>query len=322
MPAPLSMEKNPFITRPCTPARHSAMKAPYAAFLRHNLFAQTAVFARPTTMPEQRFRVPERMPYLELRTTIGSSLPYAEHLHTAFSLGAILFGSTQFRLGERAFTAREGDLVLITPGQAHSCNPLAGASRSYHMVFLDPAWMAEHVGGPLFNGCAVGVKHPVIRDSELFERLLSLIRRICASHNDEGDALARLFVAMHTRHNCLAVSSPASSGHTALLDDAFAAAMDADNETPLVKDLARHARMRRESFSRSVKRKSGLCPRSRLHSLRLEKGKMLLRKGLSICDAALASGYADQSHFHRMFVKYCSATPGCYKKSLSHSFKK
>lgn len=56
--------------------------------------------------------------------------------------------------------------------------------------------------------------------------------------------------------------------------------------------------------------------------MRLEEGRRLLRRGMSIAEAAAASGYVDQSHFHRMFVRFFSVTPGCCQKGESHPYKK
>ena len=85
-------------------------------------------------------------------------------------------------------------------------------------------------------------------------------------------------------------------------------------------EKARRAGLRRESFSRAFRRTAGLPPKAWLHCLRLEKARAMLRQGKSIADAALAAGYADQSHFHRMFVKFYSVTPGCYQRGRSHSY--
>jgi AraC-like DNA-binding protein len=87
-----------------------------------------------------------------------------------------------------------------------------------------------------------------------------------------------------------------------------------------VTSLAQRAGLRRESFSRAFRRTAGLPPKAWLHCLRLEKARALLRQGKSITEAALAAGYADQSHFHRMFVKFYSVTPGCYQRGRSHSY--
>ena len=47
-----------------------------------------------TAATQQTFTSPEKYPYLEVRTTLQSTLPYAEHFHAAFSFGLILDGGT------------------------------------------------------------------------------------------------------------------------------------------------------------------------------------------------------------------------------------
>lgn len=51
------------------------------------------------SVARQYFFVPQRASFLELSTTLDSTLPYVEHVHSAFSLGLILQGKTLFTLG-------------------------------------------------------------------------------------------------------------------------------------------------------------------------------------------------------------------------------
>ncbi len=81
--------------------------------------------------PQQTFISPDQYPYLEVRTTLQSTLPYAEHFHSAFSFGLILEGGTCFTLMGQAHEALKGDIAMIAPGLPHSCNPLHGKARSY-----------------------------------------------------------------------------------------------------------------------------------------------------------------------------------------------
>ena len=74
--------------------------------------------------PHQQFIFPKLESILEIRTTLDSTLPYAEHFHSSFSFGLILDGQTRFFLGKEAHLAEAGDIVLIAPEQVHSCNPV------------------------------------------------------------------------------------------------------------------------------------------------------------------------------------------------------
>ena len=288
----------------------------------------------------QTFISPEKFPFLEVRTTLESTQPYAEHFHSAFSFGLILEGGTSFTLMGRAHEALKGDIALIAPGLPHSCNPLHGRARSYRMAYLDAAWFARRICGPLGIASMYEVTKPVVRDPALFQQALAGLEAFCKGADDAEERFVAIFTELQRAHGCLA--SPAEQAGkksaasltaqktdyplaTADLLQTNSSLLAADNGQPIpghapVSSLARRAGLRRETFSRAFRRSAGLPPNAWLHCLRLEKARALLRQGKSISEAALAAGYADQSHFHRMFVKFYSVTPGCCQRGWSHSY--
>ena len=302
---------------------------------------------------QQIFTSPKKYPYLEVRTTLQSTLPYAEHFHAAFSLGLILEGGTCFSLVGQPHKALKGDIALIGPGLPHSCNPLEGKARSYHMAYFDAAWFAQHICRPLGITHLYAVAKPVISDPALFAQTLAVLEAYCKGDDDAQARFVSVFSQMQGAYGCLANCAEADpradfSSTAAKLLLAASIATDkislpaterapnhssdyslghspeySPDDSPAhapVTCLARRAGLRRESFSRAFRRTAGLPPKAWLHCLRLEKGRTLLRQGKSIADAALAAGYADQSHFHRMFVKFYSVTPGCYQRGRSHLY--
>lgn len=273
------------------------------------------------TFPRQQFVFPDLASILEIRTTLDSTLPYAEHFHSSFSLGLILGGRTRFFLGKKAYLAEAGDIVLIAPEQVHRCNPVEEEPRSYQMAHVDAAWFHGHVGMILHQQQGLRIKIPLVRDAGLFAEARALLDAVCTGFGVTEHDMTELLVRMHTRHQCFlpVINTP---GHNApALTESFVAERIMEGNYS-VSALAHAAGVRRESFSRSIHRATGLPPSCYLHCLRLEYGRHLLQQGCSIAEAAMASGYVDQSHFHRMFVKYCSVTPGHYRKNRSHPYKK
>ena len=281
----------------------------------------------------QFFAVPA--PFVEIRTTLDSTLPYADHAHAWCSLGLMLAGQTQLDFEGSRYLAEAGDLVLIPPGRVHSCNPLEGRPRSYHMVYLDPVWLEARAGAVPLPGTG-----PLIRDPLLYATARQLVARLLPGEEEvrgeyagkvddhggqraELDELAKLVRLLAVRHrpsdSRAARRTPAWLGGTETVWTRFDGRTEASVSS--VTGLARQLGLRRESFSRAVRRLTGLPPGRWLHCLRLERGRRLLRQGCSIAEAAAAAGYADQSHFHRVFVKLFSVTPGCYRNNRSHPFK-
>lgn len=88
----------------------------------------------------QSFWRDERLAWLELRSTWRSHQAYKRHHHPQFSVGAILEGETCCVSGGKEYRLQVGDLIVIPPRVPHSCNPVDGQYRSYHMLYLDADW--------------------------------------------------------------------------------------------------------------------------------------------------------------------------------------
>ena len=74
---------------------------------------------------------------LELRSTWQSMQAYKRHCHPQLSIGAIVEGQTCCVCNGREYILQPGDLIVIPAYVPHSCNPVAGQPRSYHMLYID-----------------------------------------------------------------------------------------------------------------------------------------------------------------------------------------
>ena len=80
----------------------------------------------------QTFWRDDRLPWLELRSTWRSRQPISATATPALG-GAIIEGKrAACALAE--YLLQPGDLIVIPPHAPHSCNPLHGRPRSYHML--------------------------------------------------------------------------------------------------------------------------------------------------------------------------------------------
>ena len=66
---------------------------------------------------------------------------------------------------------------------------------------------------------------------------------------------------------------------------------------------------------RAFKTRFGMTPHAYLLACRISLGRQLLRKGISIIDAALQAGFADQSHFTRLFLRHHRLSPRRFQQA-------
>jgi AraC-like DNA-binding protein len=95
-----------------------------------------------------------------------------------------------------------------------------------------------------------------------------------------------------------------------MIDDAPAAAVS-------LAELAGVAGLSRFQLVRQFARATGLTPHAYLIQRRIEAARVLLARGSALADAAAASGFADQSHMTRIFIRTYGITPGAYAAALA-----
>lgn len=75
-------------------------------------------------------------------------------------------------------------------------------------------------------------------------------------------------------------------------------------------------RLSPSAFVRAFKKSLGITPHQWLLSRRIEYAEDLLSDGsLSLVEVALAAGFADQSHFTRIFTRRVGVSPGAYRRA-------
>lgn len=82
-------------------------------------------------------------------------------------------------------------------------------------------------------------------------------------------------------------------------------------------ELAAIAGLGQFTFLRAFAHYSGMTPHTYLLQRRLYLVRELIRGGMNFVDAAIAGGFADQSHMTRLFVRSYGYTPGFYAQKIS-----
>jgi AraC-like DNA-binding protein len=79
-------------------------------------------------------------------------------------------------------------------------------------------------------------------------------------------------------------------------------------------DLCQLTGLSKYYLLRSFTRQKGISPYSYLETIRIAKAKVLLEQGFLPIEAALQTGFTDQSHFSNFFKRFIGLTPKQYMK--------
>ena len=70
----------------------------------------------------------------------------------------------------------------------------------------------------------------------------------------------------------------------------------------------------KSTLLRAFTKSKGVTPYSYLQNIRIGEAKKLLEQGLPPVEAALQTGFSDQSHFTNYFNRYIGLAPGGYRE--------
>ncbi|MOA37899.1 HTH-type transcriptional activator RhaS [compost metagenome] len=88
-------------------------------------------------------------------------------------------------------------------------------------------------------------------------------------------------------------------------------------ETIALDDLSALSGLSKFYLIRQFSKQKGISPYSYLETIRVDKAKKLLEQGVGPMEAAMLTGFSDQSHFSNFFKKLIGLTPKQYMNVFS-----
>lgn len=237
-----------------------------------------------------------------------SAQAFGRHTHDQFGIGLIERGAQKSASGRGVVEALPGDLITVNPGEVHDGKPFDDRGRRWRMLYVHPAGLlaaAEDVA----RGAAFEFQAPVIRDAALATRFRALFDASSTDRDALRSDAALLALVAHLLRP--AASSPAVDANVCQARERI----DDDPAAPQsLADLAASAGLSRYQFLRAFTRLTGLPPHAYVLQRRVQRARQLVRAGLPLAETAAASGFADQSHMTRCFVRSLGLTPGAYAR--------
>ena len=256
----------------------------------------------------QSFKLlPSRMSGVEA-TVADSSMTFSRHTHDQFGIGLMERGGHRSSSGRGIVEAWPGDVITVNPGEVHDGAPIGSVPRAWRMLYLEPAVIADAAEDVGEQTRAQGeFATPVVRDKLLalrFRQLFDGATGALSSALQLEEALLLLVAPLVRRDRAERPGIPTSiRSARSMMDDDPAAVVTLTR-------LAEEAGLSRFQFLRRFALLTGLTPHAYLMQRRVHLARRLIRRGMKPAEAAAASGFADQSHLTRTFVRTFGLTPG------------
>ncbi|PMQ14979.1 HTH-type transcriptional activator Btr [Janthinobacterium sp. AD80] len=227
------------------------------------------------------------------------------HRHDTYAIGRTLAGVQRFsyRRGQR--NSLPGNTMILHPDEAHDGQAGTDAGFRYRMLYIEPALIQDVLGGRALPFIEGGVS----TDPRLAAATSALLPRDGRPLEvlEQGEALAELAHAL-----AAVAGTPAQR----LKGDYLAARRARDYlqahcaHAVTMAELEAATGRDRWSLSHDFRVFHDTSPYRYLTMRRLETVRRLLLAGSTLASAAMAAGFADQSHMTRHFLKTYGLTPG------------
>ncbi len=244
---------------------------------------------------------------------------FPRHTHEQYGIGVIHQGAQKSHSGRGMVEAGPGNVITVNPGEVHDGMPIGDAGRSWRMLYFAPAIIGE-AAGDMNEGVqkTCEFSQPVMENAKtatLFQQLFSTMTTTSntSSQLHREELLLRLLegiVRERSDHDDL--YTPPLPIRTAmdLIDDEPAALIT-------LADLARESGLSRFQVLRGFVRATGFTPHAYLMQRRIDLARRLIARGSGLADTAAVSGFADQSHMTRLFVRTYGVSPGAYAAAFA-----
>ena len=244
----------------------------------------------------------------------GIMQKFPNHFHEHYVIGFIEKGQRYLSCKNKEYTTSTGDLLLFNPFDSHTCEQIDDKVLDYRCINIKPEIMKKTVFEITGKNYLPKFNQPVIFRSELVPLLQELHYIIMEEELDfEKEELFFFLIEQlieeHTEPNL-----QSNLENTNIEIQAVCDYLENNYAEHIVLDeLSTIAGMNKYSLLRNFTKLKGITPYRYLENIRVNKAKKLLEKGVEPIDAAIQTGFVDQSHFTNFFKNFIGLTPKQYQ---------
>ncbi|MDE5605091.1 MAG: AraC family transcriptional regulator [Eubacterium sp.] len=244
----------------------------------------------------------------------GIIQPFPNHFHDYYVIGVVESGERCLSCKNKDYVIKAGDVLLFNPNDNHGCSQIGKEALDYREINIPSAVMLSLMKEFTGKDIAPIFTENVIYDNELKTCVKSLHKMLMeeAESFEKEEMLYMLISMLAERY--LKVQKETMDKCSEKIEQACEFMARHYSESISLNQLCECSRLGKSTLLREFTKLKGVTPYRYLQSTRIGKAKELLEHGVSPVDAAVQTGFSDQSHFTKFFQMYIGLTPAEYGK--------
>ena len=252
--------------------------------------------------------------------TAVSARSFPRHTHDQYGIGVVDGGGHAWWSDRGRFEAGPGRLISLNPGEVHDGWAIGSQPRSWRMLYIEPSLMENSLADIGEGAGAPFTFAPAAFSDPRVASFLDRAYRGASVPMTPANAMACEVVILRLVARLRQHATEGRRLHDTALTACVRrvrAKIDADPAAPYtLVELAKEAGLSRYQLIRGFAREVGLTPHAYIVQRRIALARRLIKARNDLTETALMSGFFDQSHLTRCFVKQFGVTPGRYASQV------
>ena len=238
---------------------------------------------------------------------------FPKHFHDHYVVGYVEDGQGGLVCRDVEYSLKKGDVVIYNPGDSHACAE-SGADLDYRGLHIPKETMLDLTGEITGRRELPVFTRNVLFDDEAACYLRSLHEQVMRGAREFGKEENLLLLIGRLLRICGRWPGPAAPSQGDAVERACAFMREQCAERISLAQLSELAGLSKSALVRAFAREKGVTPYRYLESIRIDAARKLLEQGVPPAEAALRTGFSDQSHFTNYFSRYIGLAPGAYRE--------
>ncbi len=243
----------------------------------------------------------------------GIVQPFPNHFHEHYVIGFVEDGERYLSCKNKKYNIERGSIVLFNPGDNHACVQSDNGTFDYRGFNISKSIMldlAEEITG---KQELPGFSKNVIYDDEIVCYLRPLHEMVMNGVSDFGKEETLLFLISALIQNYGQPFENCVPKCPQEIEKACEFIRQHYNERIYLDQICHYAGLSKSTLLRAFTKSKGVTPYRYLETIRINEAKALLGKGVQPVEAAMQTGFSDQSHFTNYFNSFIGLAPGVYR---------